>query len=73
VLVAGVEPRSPAALAGIRPGDLVVRFDGEEVGDPAALVLMLTRAPVGGRVTIDLVREGGPLSVDVQVGRRPRS
>lgn len=72
VLVAGVEPRSPAALAGIRPGDLVVRFDGEEVGDPAALVLMLTRAPVGGRVTIDLVREGVPLSVDVEVGRRPR-
>jgi hypothetical protein len=35
-------------------------------------VLMLTRVPVGHQVTVDLVREGGPLSVDVQVGRRPR-
>jgi S1-C subfamily serine protease len=72
VLVAGVEPRSPAALAGVRPGDLVVRFDGEEVTDPAALVLLLTRVPVGNRATVDVVREGKPLSVDVRVGRRPR-
>jgi S1-C subfamily serine protease len=72
VLVAGIEPRSPAALAGIRPGDLVVRFDGEEVADPATLVLLLTRVPVGHEVTVDLVRDGEPLSVSVQVGRRPR-
>ena len=72
VLVAGVEPRSPAAMAGIRPGDLVVRFDGEEVGDPAALVLLLTRAAVGTRVTLDVERDGKTISVPVEVGRRPR-
>jgi serine protease Do len=72
VLVAGVEPRSPAALAGIRAGDLVVRFDGEEVADPATLVLLLTRVPVGQAVDIDLVRDGAPLAVTVAVGRRPR-
>ncbi|MFM8986779.1 MAG: S1C family serine protease [Planctomycetia bacterium] len=72
VLVAGVEPGSPAARAGVRPGDLVVQFDGEEVGDPASLVLLLTRAPVGERVTLDVVRDGQSLSVPVEVGRRPR-
>jgi S1-C subfamily serine protease len=72
VLVAGVEPGSPAARAGVRPGDLVVQFDGEEVGDPASLVLLLTRAPVGERVTLDVVRDGKSLSVPVEVGRRPR-
>ncbi len=72
VLVAGVEPGSPAARAGVRPGDVVVQFDGEEVGDPASLVLLLTRAPVGERVTLDVVRDGKSLSVPVEVGRRPR-
>jgi serine protease Do len=72
VLVAGVEPRSPAAVGGIRPGDVIVRFGGEEVGDPASLVLMVTRAPVDEQVTIDVVRDGTPLTVTVEVGRRPR-
>jgi S1-C subfamily serine protease len=72
VLVAGVEPGSPAARAGIRPGDLVVRFDDEAVGDPASLVLLLTRAPIGERVTLDVVRDGTSIAVPVEVGRRPR-
>ncbi|MFZ4636196.1 MAG: S1C family serine protease, partial [Pirellulales bacterium] len=52
VLVAAVEPKSPADEAGIRPGDLVVSFDGEPVAEPAALVLHLTRTPIGERVPL---------------------
>lgn len=72
VLVQAVEPTSPAELAGIRPGDLVVAFDGEPVGEPAAFVLMLTRAAIGAEVPLEIVRDGKQLSVTVQVGRRPR-
>jgi S1-C subfamily serine protease len=72
VLVAGVEPDSPAALAGIRPGDLVVSYDGEPVAEPAELVLHTTRTPIGERVAVGLVRDGRPETVVVQVGRRPR-
>jgi serine protease Do len=72
VLVQAVEPTSPAELAGIRPGDLVVAFDGEPVTEPAALVLMLTRAAIGTEVPLEIVRDGKRLPVTVQVGRRPR-
>jgi len=72
VMVAAVEPRSPGALAGIEPGDLIVSFDGEPVGEPTALVLELTRTPIGSMVSIDIVRDGKPIAVTVQVGRRPR-
>jgi serine protease Do len=72
VLVAAVEPRSPAALAGIEAGDLVVAFDGEPVAEPAGLVLQLTRAPIGSTVPLEVVRDGKSMTVPVQVGRRPR-
>lgn len=70
--VTAVEPRSPAARAGILAGDIVTRFDGEEVVEPTALVLMLTRTPVGTRVTVEVVRDGQTLPIDIEVGRRPR-
>jgi serine protease Do len=72
VLVAGVEPGSPAALAGIRPGDLVVSYDGEPVTEPAELVLQTTRTPIGEKVAVGLVRDGQSETVVVPVGRRPR-
>ena len=72
VLVAAVEPKSPAEVAGIRPGDLVVSFDGEPVAEPVALVLHLTRTPIGERVPLGIVRGGTEAGVTVQVGRRPR-
>jgi len=72
VLVAAVEPKSPADAAGIRPGDLVVSFDGEPVAEPAALVLHLTRTPIGEQVPLGIVRGGTEAGVTVQVGRRPR-
>jgi len=70
--VVAVEKQSPAAQAGLEPGDLVVRFDGEPVADPAALVLLLTRAPVGSEVEIEVARGDRRLSLPILVGRRPR-
>jgi S1-C subfamily serine protease len=71
-LVAAVEPRSPAAQAGIRPGDVVVRFDDEPVPEPAAFVLMLTRANVGTKVPLEILRDGQPQTISIFIGRRPR-
>ena len=71
-VVAKVEPRSPAELAGIAPGDVIVAFDGEEILDPAKLVLLLTRTPIGMEVPLDLVRGAEKLTLTVRVGRRPR-
>ena len=71
-LVVAVEPESPAALAGIRPGDLVVSFDGVPVAEPAGLVLQVTRTPIGEKVPLGVVRSGTEDTVIVQVGRRPQ-
>jgi S1-C subfamily serine protease len=70
-VVAAVEPRSPAELAGLRPGDVVLAFDGEEITEPAELVLLLTRTPIGTEVPIEILRSGERLTLTVLIGRRP--
>jgi serine protease Do len=69
--VAAVEPKSPAAQAGVKPGDVVLSFDGEAITEPAALVLLLTRAPVGAEVPLEIIRDGEQMTITVRVGRRP--
>lgn len=70
-IVLKVEPGSPAALAGLREGDVVVGFDGQLVAEPAVLVLLLTRAPIGTVVRLDLIRDGQSLELPIRIGRRP--
>ena len=70
-IVLKVEPGSPAALAGLREGDVVVGFDGQLVAEPAVLVLLLTRAPIGTVVRLDVIRDGKSFELPVRIGRRP--
>jgi S1-C subfamily serine protease len=70
-VVAAVEPRSPAALAGVKPGDIVVAYDGEGITEPAELVLLLTRTPIGTDVPVEIIRGTEKLTITVHVGRRP--
>jgi len=70
--VVAVEKDSPAALAGLVPGDVVRSFDGDEVPDPAGLVLMLTRSKVGTEASLEVERGGTTGTVPIRIGRRPR-
>ncbi len=70
-VVLRVEPGSPAALGGLREGDVVVGFDGRIVAEPAVLVLLLTRAPIDTVVRLDVIRDGRSLEIPIRIGRRP--
>jgi S1-C subfamily serine protease len=70
-LVGTVNPGTPAAEAGIKPGDLVVGFDGKTVRTPSDLSLaVLTKKP-GDEVKVELKRDGSTKTVTVKLGRRP--
>jgi serine protease Do len=70
-VVLEVEPGSPSALAGVKPGDVVIGFDGQLVEEPAVLVLLLTRAPIGTVVRLEIIRDDRRLEVPIRIGRRP--
>ncbi|WP_227657569.1 DegQ family serine endoprotease [Candidatus Magnetaquicoccus inordinatus] len=66
-LVASVESGSPASAAGIQPGDVVIRFDGRDVGQMNELPAIVAETPIGKKVRIDLIRDGKAISLDVVV------
>jgi S1-C subfamily serine protease len=57
-LLATVEPGSPAAIADLRVGDVVVALDGEPVTGVDDLVRLLNGSRVGREVTVAALRQG---------------
>ncbi|KFN47616.1 Do family serine endopeptidase [Arenimonas metalli] len=63
--VDSVENGSAAARAGIRPGDVITRFNGREIGRSAELPPMVGAMPPGSRASVTLMRDGKPLDLVV--------
>lgn len=66
-----VSDESPAAMAGLEAGDLIIGFDGAEVSDVAGLVKVIRDSAPGAKVVIDLIRDGREQAVAVVLGTRP--
>jgi serine protease Do len=67
-LVASVIENSPADAAGIKPGDVVVEFDGKAIEQANELPALVARADVGDSADLTLLREGKEVSVTVKIG-----
>jgi len=70
-LVSKVLADSPAAAAGLEPGDIVVAFDGRRIDKSADLPPVVGNTPVGRRVPVEVVRKGEALSIPVTLGELP--
>ncbi|MBX3158736.1 MAG: trypsin-like peptidase domain-containing protein [Deltaproteobacteria bacterium] len=60
-----VEPNSPAARAGLRDGDLLVRFGDTSIGGIDELHRALRTCPAGRAVPLVVIRRGLRLHVDI--------
>ncbi|MDO5641087.1 MAG: Do family serine endopeptidase [Paracoccus sp. (in: a-proteobacteria)] len=60
----------PAQAGGIRPGDVIVTFDGRDIQDDRDLVARVAQAPIGESVDVTVMRDGQPQQVSVTLGRR---
>ncbi|AGY92210.1 hypothetical protein SPICUR_06210 [Spiribacter curvatus] len=70
-LVAQVLPDSPAAAAGLEPGDVVVEFNGNDVATSGALPPMVGQAAVGSTVPVVVMRDGERETLDVTLAQLP--
>ena len=66
-----VSDESPAAIAGLEAGDLIIGFDGTEVSDVSGLVKVIRASSPGTKVVVDLLRDGREQAVAVVLGTRP--
>jgi S1-C subfamily serine protease len=71
VVVLSVVPRGPADEAGIRPGDVLVSLEGEELASPEDLLAALRARSPGESVTVNRQRGGEAADVEVTLTDRP--
>ncbi|MGQ0574593.1 MAG: S1C family serine protease [Pseudonocardia sp.] len=70
-LVLEVSPGGPAAAAGVRPGDVVVGFNGREIASFEDLLSALRDVEPGQQAPIALVRAGQRVDLPLTVGAVP--
>ncbi|KZC43122.1 hypothetical protein RHOFW510R12_36020 [Rhodanobacter sp. FW510-R12] len=70
-LVTMAYPGSPAALAGIRPRDILLRIGSDDILDPTDLRRREAALKPGSTVTISGLRNGSPFHLEVTPVQRP--
>jgi serine protease Do len=70
-LVASVEPDSPAAHAGLQPGDVITSVNGDEVKNPRDLAVDIAAVKPGDEAKLGVTRNGEVQSMSVKVATMP--
>ena len=70
-MIAGVLRGSPAELAGLRPGDILVAMDDQDVRGAREMLEMVAARTPGDTSRFRVRRNASELELDVRIGRRP--
>jgi len=73
VLVSDVMEDSPAKKAGIERADVIVEYDGKPMDSPTHLRNAVAQTPIGRKVTIKLIRDKKPKTIDLTIVEQPKS
>jgi putative serine protease PepD len=71
-IVRAVRPGGPGARGGLQTGDVIVGINGRRVDDPADVAAGIQGQAPGDVVTVQVRRDGQPVTLDVELGKRPR-
>jgi 2-alkenal reductase len=69
--VDGVTPGTPAAKAGIQDGDIITSVGGKPIDDGHPLDATLAQFSPGQTVSVEILRDGETITLDVTLGTRP--
>ena len=69
LLVQRIGRASAAFQAGLRPGDIIVGFNGTAIEDGGILMRLVQDAPIGSTATIDVIRDGRRAQLKIPIVR----
>jgi serine protease Do len=70
-LLAGIQPNSPAASAGLEPGDVIEAVNGTKIGTPKELAINVASIQPGDEAHLSILHDGQTKDVTVKVGTLP--
>ena len=71
-LVSSVMPGSAAEKAGLKPGDVVLKFNGKTVGSAGELAAMVGQSRPGTKAELEIWRSGSAQTLSATLGEAPR-
>jgi S1-C subfamily serine protease len=71
VLISDVVPDSPAGKAGLKPGDILLEFEGKKTEAPSDLQRAVGLTTPGHEAKVRVWREGNERSVEIRIGEAP--
>jgi serine protease Do len=69
--VQSVVPGAAAAKAGIQPGDVITKINGQDINLDNTLAYVVANIPVGQTVPVEVVRNGQRKRLNVNISQRP--
>jgi serine protease Do len=71
-IVTDLQGKGSAERAGLKRGDVIVRFDGREIMDSGHLRNLIAAAAIGSKHRLDVLRDGKMMQADLVVQEAPR-
>ncbi len=71
VIIRQVTPCGPADKAGLRVDDIILAINDKKIDESNPLTVPLSRLHAGDKASLDVVRDGKNLKIEVTLGTRP--
>lgn len=70
-VITNLDPKGPAARAGVKPYDIVTEIDGKKIRSSTDLIDTVSDSPVGKEATLKVLRSEKNISLKVKIAERP--
>jgi len=68
-IVSQVMPDSPASRGGLKTGDVISQLNGQNIANGSALQVSVSEMVPGTKITMGVIRDGKPETLDLTVGQ----